>query len=224
VNKLIICAALFALSTAVRAQGPFKEGVDYVPIVPAQHTSVAPGKVEVAEVFSYGCPYCANFNPLVQQLKRTLPANAQLVFLPASFLPSEDFPMFARAFCTAELLGLVEKTHDAMFDAVWKTGELSIEDPQTQRLKNPLPSIEDAAQFYHKRTGVPVDKFLATAKSFAVEVKLKADEARVLSFHIPGTPALVINGKFLVSDESAGSPPRMIAVARWLIEQESRAH
>lgn len=220
-RKLIVGVALLVgLVGMVGAQGGFQEGVDYVPIVPAQHTTVAPGKVEVAEVFSYGCPYCADFNPLVQQLKRTLPPSAQLVLVPASFLPNEDFPMFARAFCTAEVLGLVEKTHDAMFDAVWKTGELSIEDPQTHRLKNPLPSIEDAAQFYHKRTGVAVDKFLSTAKSFAVEVKLKADEDRVLSYHIPGTPALVINGKYLIS----GAPPRMIEVARWLIARESGAH
>jgi thiol:disulfide interchange protein DsbA len=222
-NKLLVSAALLlsALSATTWAQTPFKEGRDYYPIVPAQHTNVAPGKIEVTEVFNYGCPFCDRFNPLVQQLKRTLPGNAQLVFMPVSFRPEEDFPMFARAFCTAQLLGLVDKTHDAMFDAVWRTGELAISDPQTNRLRNPLPSIEDAAKFYHRHTGVSVEKFIATARSFAVEVKMKSYDGLVEAYHVPSTPAMVINGKYLISVDSAGNQQRLIEIARWLIAQES---
>ena len=221
--RLILSAALMWMAAVSLAHSqPFTEGKDYVPIVPAQHTNVAPGRIEVLEAFNYGCPYCNLFNPLIRQFKRTLPANAQLTFLPVSFRPAEDFPMFARAFCTAEVLGLVDQTHDAMFDAVWKTGELSIEDPQTHRLRSPLPSLEEAARFYNRRTGVPVDKFLATAKSFAVDLKLKADDALAVAYHVPSTPALIINGKYLVSAEATGGAnEKMIAIARWLVGRES---
>ena len=82
-----------------------------------------PGKIEVTEVFSYGCPFCAKFNPLMHELKKSLPVNAKLVYVPASFNPAESWPMFQRAVCTAQVLGIFDKTNDAMFDAVWKTGK-----------------------------------------------------------------------------------------------------
>jgi thiol:disulfide interchange protein DsbA len=81
------------------------EGIDYFVVVPAQHSDAPPGKVEVAEVFSYGCPYCAKFNPLLEQLRQALSTKAIFVFIPASFNPPEDWPMFQRAACTAQALG-----------------------------------------------------------------------------------------------------------------------
>ena len=218
----IMAAVLMWIAAATASAQPFTEGRDYFQIVPAHRTNVARGKVEVLEAFNYGCPYCNLFNPLIRQFKRTLPANAQLAFLPVSFNPGEDFPMFARAFCTADVLGLVDQTHDAMFDAVWKTGELSIEDPGRHVLKNPLPTIEDAARFYNRHAGISVDKFLATAKSFAVEVRLKASDEMVVAYHVPSTPALIINGKYLVSAEATGGAnEKMIAIARWLVARET---
>ena len=87
------------------------------------------------------------------------------------FRPDEDWPMFQRAFYAAQALGVVDKTHDAMFDAVWKTGELAISDPNTHQLKTPFPSIEDAAKFYQRVAGIKPETFLATAKSFSVASK-----------------------------------------------------
>ena len=72
------------------------------------------------EVFSYGCPACNAFQPVDQQLRRLLPANAQMSYLPAAFQVAEDWPMFQRAFLTAQLLGLVDKTQDAIYEEVWK--------------------------------------------------------------------------------------------------------
>ncbi len=123
-------------------------GTHYVVLEPAQPTTVPAGKVEVMEVFSYACPFCNKFQPVMHQLERTLPKNAQMVYLPASFNPSEDWPMFQRAYFAAQALGIADRTHQAMFDAVWKTGELAILDPASNRLKQPLPSIEDAARSY----------------------------------------------------------------------------
>ena len=58
----------------------------------AQRTNVAPGKVEVMEVFSYGCPACNHFQPTMKKIKAALPANAQLVYLPASWNAAENWP------------------------------------------------------------------------------------------------------------------------------------
>src|SRR5215471_2446748 len=170
IGFLVIC---------VKAQGadPWNEGQHYSLIHPAQPTNVAPGKVEVLEVFSYGCTYCNKFYPTVDKLKANLPKYAQMCYLPASFIPSEDWPMFQRAYFTAEALGVAEQTHNAMFDAVWRTGELEIVDASHNRLKRPAPMIEDAARFYARVTGVSGEKFLATANSFSVAMKMnRADQ------------------------------------------------
>ncbi len=223
--KYATLSALLALmlTSLAHAQQNWVEGKNYFPVVPAQHTNVPPGKIEVAEVFSYGCPYCAQFNPLIEQLRKSLPANAQLVFIPASFNPPEDWPMFQRATCTAQTLGILDRTHDAMFDAVWKTGELAITDPNTHALKNPLPTIEDAAQFYHRVSGVAVDKFLQTAKSFAVDVQMRRADALILAYHIDSTPSMVVNGKYRVTIQSAGGMEPMIRVTQWLVARESKS-
>jgi thiol:disulfide interchange protein DsbA len=198
------------------------EGKNYYPIVPAQHTSVPAGKIEVAEFFSYACPYCAQFNPLIQQLRKSLPPNAQLVFVPASFNAAEDWPMFQRATCTAQAMEIFDRTHDQMFDAVWKTGELAVADPKTHTLKSPLPTIEDAAHYYNKLTGVDVEKFLATARSFFVGVQMNRDDALLKAEQVDGTPTLVVNGKYRISVQSAGGTQQMIDIALWLVAKESK--
>jgi thiol:disulfide interchange protein DsbA len=222
--KHMILAALLALSAApmTHAAQEWTEGKNYFPIVPAQHTSVPAGKVEVTEVFSYGCPACNQFNPYIQQLRRVLPANAQMNYVPAAFNPAEDWVMFERAFLTAQVLGLVDRTHDAIYDAVWKSGELAISDPTTNRLKNPLPSIEDAARVYNKLTGVAVDKFVAAATSFSVEVKMRAADALVSAYHVDRTPTIIVNGKYRITAESAGGANEVIELVKYLVAKESK--
>ena len=212
--------ATLVLTSISHAQ-TWVEGTHYFPVVPAQPTSVPPGKIEVSEIFSYGCPYCAQINPLIEKFRRDLPANAQMVFVPASFNPSEDWPMFQRATCTAQNLGIFEKTHNQMFDAVWKTGELAISDPQTHRLRNPLPSIEDAARYYNHISGVPVQKFLDESKSFGVDTQMRRADSLLRAYHVDSTPTLIVNGKYRVTGVSAGGMAQMLEVARWLVAREA---
>ena len=219
----VLMSLLALVFTSLAHAATYTEGVNYFLVSPAQHTNVPAGKIEVAEVFSYACPFCAQFSPLVHQLQASLPSNAQMTFIPASFIPAEDWPMFQRATCTAQILGIFDKTHDKVFDAVWKTGELAISDPKTHQLKNPLPTIEDVAKYYNHISGVPVQKFLDTAKSFAVDTAMRRDDALVLAYHIDGTPSLLVNGKYRVTVQSAGGMQQMIEVAKYLVAQESKA-
>src|SRR5262249_2606348 len=120
----LLAVSVLALPVAARAT-TFTEGTDYVRVIPAQQTTVPKGKAEVMEVFSYGCPVSNAFQPVMENLRASLPPNAQVVFLPASFNnTAEDWPVFQRAFFAAQLLGIAERAHQAMYDAVWKTGEL----------------------------------------------------------------------------------------------------
>jgi protein dithiol oxidoreductase (disulfide-forming) len=217
---LLLTLTLVLLSAGARA-ATWTEGVQYVRIVPPQATSVPHGKVEVLEVFSYGCPACNAFQPVMEKLRHALPPNAQLAFLPAAFNPGEDWPMFQRAFFAAQALGVAERTHQAMFDAVWKTGELGITQPGTNRLKNPLPSIADAARFYARVAGVDPQKFLAMANSFGMDSKMRAADAQIVAMHVESTPTLVVNGKYRVIRDELKGDDELIELVRYLVGRES---
>ena len=217
-----VLALTLALSAVAHAEPTWTEGKNYFLINPARPPALAPGKVEVTEVFSYGCPACNVFLPFMHKLQAALPANAVLDYLPAAFNPGEDWPMFQKAYFTALVLGVADKTHDAMFDAVWKTGELAVIDQASQRVRDPLPSIEDAARFYNKAAGVPVDKFLNTAKSFAVDTKVRVAEDTIVAYRVDRTPTLVVNGRYRLNVESAGGADQVIDLVKWLVAKESK--
>jgi thiol:disulfide interchange protein DsbA len=143
------------------------------------------------------------------------------VYIPASFLPNEDWPMYQRAFFSAQALGIAEKTHEAMFDAVSKTGELAYADPTTHKFKNPLPTIEDAAKFYKKVGGVKAADFLAASKSFGIDAKMRSADAFVNATQSFSTPTFVVNGKYRLNAESAGSYDNVIELVKYLVAQES---
>src|SRR5262245_3936889 len=111
-KALLALAAVIVASQAPAAT--WEAGKHYFVMPQTQRTSVAPGKVEVMEVFSYGCPACNHFQPAMKKLKASLPANAQLVYLPASWNAAENWPTFQRAFLTAQALGVADKAHDEM--------------------------------------------------------------------------------------------------------------
>jgi thiol:disulfide interchange protein DsbA len=211
------------LSLNCEAAQTWTQGRNYVLLTPAQPTQVPAGKVEVMEVFSYACPACNGFQPVVEQLKRSLPPNAQMVFLPAAFNPSEDWPMFQRAYFAAQSLGIAERTHQGMFDAVWMTGELAVSDPATHRLRSPQPSIEDAARCYQRMTGVKPEVFLTAAQSFAVDVKIRAANAQIAAMQVPSTPCIVVNGKYRVILDSLSGADDLIDLVRYLVARESAA-
>jgi thiol:disulfide interchange protein DsbA len=130
--------------------------------------------------------------------------------------------MFQLAYCTAQILGVADQTHDAMFNAVWQSGELGVIDPATRGLKSRLPTIEDAANFYKAQAGVPVEKFLATAKSFAADIKVRAADSLVQQYRVDRTPTIVVNGKYRLNVESAGGYDQVVELVQWLVAKESK--
>src|SRR5215831_17565485 len=186
----LLTATLMTLGSNVHAQAsPWVAGKHYTVLPKPQHTNVAAGKIEVMEVFSYGCPACNHFRPIMAKLKASLPANAQMVYLPASWNAAENWPTFQRAYLTAQALGVADKAHDKMFDAIWTTGELGVLDPNDQsKLKKTLPSIDDIAQFYQSTTGVKAADFVAASKSFGVDVKARQADNQILAMQVASTP------------------------------------
>ena len=220
-HVLALTSILAMAGAAHAATGPtWTEGKHYSVLTPAGGMALAPGQSEVAEVFSYGCPACAQFAPFAHKLQQSLPKGTRFALIPASFNPPEDWPMFQRAYFTAEVLGLVDKTHDAMFDAVWKGGELAIVDSTTGRLKDPLPTIETAAHFYNRRTGVKVEDFVAAANSFSVDLKIKEAEKFIRSYQVVSTPTIIVNRKYRTDVRSAGGYDELQQLVGWLLAKD----
>ena len=209
------------LGAATPAAPAWTEGKNYFLIATPRPPVLPHGKVQVTEVFSYACPACNLFLPTMNKLVRSLPANAVVDYIPASFNSSEDWPVFQLAFCTAQALGIAEQSHDAMFDAVWRTNELAVTDPASGRIKEHLPTIEDLARFYNRRAGVPVEKFLSTAKSFSVDLKVRSDEDLIKAYGIDRTPTIVVQGKYRLQVQSAGGSDELIELVKWLVAKES---
>jgi len=217
----LLSTLLLSVGAAAQAAS-FEAGKHYSVIPQAQRTNVAPGKVEVMEVFSYGCPACNAFRSFMRKLKSSLPANAQLVYLPASWHPEENWPLLQRAYYTAQAMGVADKAHDALYDAIWTSGELSAMEPgSTNRLKSKLPTIEDIAKFYQRATGVKAADFVATSKSFGVDLKMRQADNQIIAMQVDSTPTLVVNGKYRILRDSIKGDDALLELVKFLVAKES---
>jgi thiol:disulfide interchange protein DsbA len=207
-------AAPAAAATAVAAPAApaasarqWELGTDYFLIDPRVPTSTG-DKIEVVEVFSYACPHCAHFQPVADELKSKLPANAELVYLPAVF--NAQWEPFARAFYTAKAFGVLDKTHQALFDA------LHTEHKQ-------LYSLDMLANGFYANYGVNAKNFISTADSFVVDSQIAHGDQLVRAYAVTSTPTLVVNGKYRVemSTERHIGPSDALDIVLMLVKQEA---
>lgn len=187
--------------------GAAVEGKNYFIIDPPLPTSTG-NKIEVVEVFSYACVHCASFQPYADQLKQALPAHAQFTYMPAIFNPAWE--AYARAFYTAQSLGVLEQTHQKVFDAV-------------HRDRRPMRSFDDIAAFYAEN-GVDAERFTKASNSFEVESKLARSREYVPKYGVDGTPTLIVNGKYRLTGQSAGGYPQIVDLTQLLVKQEHEAN
>lgn len=207
---LLMTAGVAAADAPAPAASPantaWEAGKQYFVIDPPQPTATG-SQVEVLEVFSYACPHCAHFQPYAEQIKHALPAYATFAYMPAVF--NAQWEPYARAFYAAQSLGVLDATHQALFDAL-------------HRDHQPLRTLDDLASFYAQH-GVDKAKFLATASSFEVESKLSRARDIVKGDGIDGTPTIVVNGKYRANAASAGGFPQLIELIGWLVNKEHAA-
>jgi len=177
-------------------------GKNYFLVEPRQPTASG-DKIEVLEVFSYACIHCAHFQPYADEIKSKLPAYAKFEYMPAIF--NEAWEAYARAFYTAQSLGMLDKTHQAIFDAV-------------HRDHRQFRSFDDIAAYYGEQ-GADVAKFKQTATSFEVESKLARSRDLVPKYGVDGTPTLIIDGKYRLTGASAGGYPQLVSLVDLLVKK-----
>lgn len=165
------------------------EGVDYQRIEGGKPYRAVAGKVEVAEVFAYGCSHCAKFAPMLETWKRGLPGNVQLVYVPAAFNTADAYARFHFAAVAARALPVL---HSRMFAAIHDTGELPA--------NAALPQI---AAYAARVQGVDAKALAAALKdSKTLDAKMQHAHDFAVRSQVPGTPALVIDGRYLVLGNS----------------------
>jgi protein dithiol oxidoreductase (disulfide-forming) len=180
--------ALFMLVTSTLAVGHVHaaplllvEGQNYAQLATPEPTASGK-KIEVLEVFSYGCIHCFEFEPAMREWRKHLPKDVQLQLMPATF--NINFAMYARGYYAAEALGVAMKLHDQVWDAIW-----------VKKLE--VPDINALANLY-LRLGVDHDKFLVAAKSPEVEVALTNAGQKSERMKLGATPTLYVDGKYQV--------------------------
>lgn len=183
-------------------------GEEYVEIAGGQPFQPGTGKIEVVEVFGYTCPHCAEFEPLVSAWKAKLPADVQFTPVAAPF--GGYWTPYAKAYFTAEAMGLLGKTHDAMFRAIHIERSMAVQ---------PAPTPEQMAGFYAKYGANP-QQFASTMASFAVDAKLKRAQQFLTRSGVDSTPTLVVDGKYRIKGKSFED---MLRIADHLVAQQRAA-
>jgi thiol:disulfide interchange protein DsbA len=193
-----------ASSTPTSAR--FKEGTHYHKIVPAQPTSVGPGKVEVTEVFWYGCGHCFSLDPAIESWRnKSKPANVEFVRVPAMW--NDMLRMHARIFYTAELLGKLEQLHTPIFREIHTKG-------------NALNTVEKITALF-RENGVSTDEFQKAFSSFAVESKLQRADFLNRRYQIDSVPMMIVNGKYKTDLGMAGGEPQLFQLIGELAASEN---
>lgn len=199
-------AATHAVATpaAAAAIAPV-EGTDYTTIdSPDQPTG---NKVQVTEVFGYGCHFCSNLQPDLSRWKKTLPADVQFNYLPGPFGGLPDG--FMRAFYAAKAVGVQEKSHDNIFKAVF--------------VDKRVATADDIPKLYGDY-GIDPKIFASTMQSFAVSAKVKAATDQAMRWGITGTPTIVVDGKYRVQQLTATGPQGMFRTVEWLVARQRPQH
>jgi thiol:disulfide interchange protein DsbA len=184
--------------------GRFELGVHYLRLAPTQPTSSSPDKIEVAEIFWYGCPHCFAFDPYLNRWQETKAEDVSFVRVPAVWNPL--LQLHARAFYTAEALGKGAEMHDEFFKEIHERG-------------NSLDSQAKLAEFFG-RFGVEADRFNSTFESFVVQARLQRADELSRRYRIQSVPTIIVNGKYTTGGGQTEGYDALIALVDELAAAE----
>ncbi len=199
ISQIFVLSLLAAIS---HAAGPYIEGEHYTRLGDKVRT-VNPKKIEVVEVFSYDCPHCLAFEPLIQPWKKQLPDS--VVFVPMQALWDSYRDKLARTLLTARALKVEDKVHAAIYNAIQPPG-------QRGRVIN-----DDQIKSIFKVNGIDETKFDKTFNSFGINSQINQHRAKINGYKINSTPQLVINGEYVVSPTNSIDHKAMLDIADYLI-------
>jgi len=206
----LIPLLFIAFTPTTHAAGSVTEGVNYQLIQPAQPPMKSGGKIEVIEMFWYGCPHCHRFQAHLDRWLKTQPDNVEFIRIPVIFREDKVWTIHARAFFTAQALGKLEEIHKPLFNAIHNE-------------KRNLDTEKSLMEFFAEH-GVSNDDFRSAFKSFSVNSKVRRADKFANKYGIQGTPTVVVNGKYRI-DNGMGKQgfPGVIKAINHLIALEGNS-
>lgn len=198
----LVALPLMALSALAEE---WVEGEHYDVITPALRGKS--DKIEVTEFFWYGCTHCYSFEPQIAQWKKSLDDDVVVVGSPAMW--NALMEVHAKAFYAAQALGVLDKVHMPLFQAI---------NVDRKRLDS-----EDELAALFAASGVAREDFQRAFNSFGVGSQVRQADSRARAARITGTPAMMVAGKYRISTRKAGSQANMLKLATFLIEKERAA-
>jgi protein dithiol oxidoreductase (disulfide-forming) len=200
-KKLFVLLASLLIAPLLQAAPEFKENVNYEII--RQTTTQKP---EVMEFFSYFCPHCSQFEPLVAELKKQLPTDVAFKRTPVAFLGKEMGPELQRAYAVADLLKIEEKMTPLFFKM--------IQDEHT-----PPQNRADVRALFEK-SGVDAKEFDGVVDSFAVTGMVAQYDRSAGNMNIRAVPSTIVNGKYLVKTEGLKSTEDYVSLVKYLLQKK----
>jgi thiol:disulfide interchange protein DsbA len=202
-------------SAALPSSGEWKPGVNYTVITPAQPTTVAPGKVEVMEVFWLACPHCFALEPYIQQWLKTKPSYVDFVRVPVRWGPVHR--AHARLYYTLEALGrddLVDKAFAYLHNLETQTGSESV------LVSSDKQQTFQEQQAWAQKNGIKPDAFAQAYNSFYVNTQLQQAQETMNAYQVQEVPFIAVDGKFSTDVEHAGGPQKLISLINFLAAWE----
>jgi thiol:disulfide interchange protein DsbA len=196
---------------AVTRDWKYEEGRHFARMVPAQPTVGGADKIEVAEIFWYGCNHCYTFEEFINRWKEDIPANVRFVRIPATWNPLVQ--LHARLYYTEEVLVNNGKIADP---ATFRNAVFA----EYHRRGNRLASVESIEELFGKH-GVSSADFNNTWNSFEVSQKLRVAQDLARRYSISSVPTMVVNGKYRTGAAEAGGYPQLLEMIDELIERET---
>ena len=192
-TTLLGASALGLSSQAWSAQpSKFLEGINYQKL--PKPVSIDPYKKKVVEVFFYGCPHCYHLEPSLNQWLKTKPKDVHFERMPA-VLDNPNWVFMARVFYTAKALGILDKFHEAYFDAIQRDGKRIFD-------------IETLAN-YCEQFGVKHNDYVQMFKSFKVDQMVQKAKILTKEYGVDGVPAVIVNGKYRTDVPMAEGKPQL---------------
>ena len=206
VKKWMLAATLMV--TASLAQAAAYEAGKHYTVLDQPVPVLADGKIHVEEAFWYGCPHCFHLESTLKPWKKTLAADVSFEGVPAMF--GRAWVVHAQLYYVADVLGVLDQVNESIFRAI------HIE-------KKRLLDRDDQRDFLVEKAGISEKDFDKAYESFTVKSRMKQGDQRIRAFKISGVPALIVQGKYVISASSAGGQEQMVDVADYLIEKERQA-
>ncbi|WP_438951027.1 thiol:disulfide interchange protein DsbA/DsbL [Porticoccus sp.] len=199
----VTVAMLMVVMSPAHAEEPYKAGVHYEVLTEAVVTS-NPAKIEVAEVFWYGCSHCYSFEPVLNKWTQALPEDVDFVRVPAIWHPI--MRLHAKAYFTAKALKSLDQIHEPIFEAM--------------NLKKAKLKTEEEIAALFEAQGIDRARFTKVFNSAGINMAVDLAEKKQERYRTQGTPEMVVNGKYRISGRDNGGNEGMLKVVSYLIEQE----